>query len=236
MWNELKGCLLEASEETCGRTQGRPRHRETWWWTEDVAKAVKEKKRMFKISKKSKNESDRMEYYAARKHARKAVCDAQEVDRKRLGDKLVEEDRNGNLLRMAKQMVARNRDVVGGGCVKDSNGNVTVEQEKLMEVWRQYFQKLLNEEFVWNKESLGTEDAVAGPAEEITTSEVRTAISKMKSGKAAGPSGIAAEMLKAAGEDGVTWVTDICTSIVREGRYRLIGEKVGWCVCVQRER
>ena len=40
----------------------------------------------------------------------------------------------------------------------------------------------------------------------------------MKSGKAAGPSGIAAEMLKAAGEDGVTWVTNICNSIVREGK------------------
>ena len=88
---------------------------------------------MFKIWKKSKNESDRMEYYAARKHARNAVCDAQEVERNRFGDKLVEEDRNGNLFRMAKQMVVRNRDVVGGGCVKDSNGNVTVEQEKLME-------------------------------------------------------------------------------------------------------
>jgi len=89
----------------------------------------------------------------------------------------------------------------------------------------------LNEEFAWNKESLGTEDAVAGPAEEITTSEVRTAISKMKSGKAAGPSGIAAEMLKAAGEDGVTWVTDICNSIVREGKIPSDWRK-SWLVCV----
>ena len=36
MWNELKDCLLEVSEETCGRTKGQPRHRETWWWTEDI--------------------------------------------------------------------------------------------------------------------------------------------------------------------------------------------------------
>ena len=81
-------------------------------------------------------------------------------------------------------------------------------------MWRQYFEKLLNEEFAWNNKSLGTEDAVAGPVEEITTSEVRTATSKMKLERAAGPSGIAAEMLKAAGEDGVTWVTDICNSDV----------------------
>ena len=51
-------------------------------------------------------------------------------------------------------------------------------------------------------------EVVVGPAEEISTSELRADIAKMKSGKAAGSSEIAAEMLKAAGEDGVLWVTD----------------------------
>src|SRR4029077_9354913 len=55
--------------------------------------------------------------------------------------------------------------------------------------------------------------------------------SKMKSGKAAGPSGIAAEMLKAAGEDGVLWVTDIYNAIVREGKIPTEWRK-SWIVCV----
>ena len=58
---------------------------------------------------------------------------------------------------------------------------------------------------------------VSGPAEEIALSEVREAIGKMKMGKAVGPSGIAAEMLVAAGEAGVIWVTDLCNVIVKEG-------------------
>src|SRR3989441_510150 len=37
------------------------------------------------------------------------------------------------------------------------------------------------------------------------------------SGKAAGPSGVAADMLKAAGEAEVRWVTDICNEVVRSG-------------------
>ena len=49
-------------------------------------------------------------------------------------------------------------------------------------------------------------------------SEVRAAICKMKKGKAVGPSGIGAEMLSAAGEAGVSWVTDLCNVIVKEGR------------------
>ena len=48
--------------------------------------------------------------------------------------------------------------------------------------------------------------------------EVRVAIANMKAGKAVGPSGIGAEMLSAAGEAGVLWVTDLCNVIVKEGR------------------
>ena len=52
---------------------------------------------------------------------------------------------------------------------------------------------------------------------EISVSEVSSAISKAKSGKAAGPSGVAADILKAAGEAEVKWVTDICNEVVRSG-------------------
>ena len=48
--------------------------------------------------------------------------------------------------------------------------------------------------------------------------EVRTAISKMKDNKATGPSGVAANMIKATGEAGVQWVMDICNVAVNEGR------------------
>lgn len=53
--------------------------------------------------------------------------------------------------------------------------------------------------------------------EKISVDEVRAAIAKMKTGKAAGPSGIGAEMLKATGEDGVAWVADLCNAVVKEG-------------------
>ena len=41
----------------------------------------------------------------------------------------------------------------------------------------------------------------------ISPDEVRLAIFKAKSGKATGPSGVASDMLKAAGESRVKWVT-----------------------------
>ena len=71
----------------------------------------------------------------------------------------------------------------------------------------------MNEEFDWNKNSLEPVNAVSGPEERISTNEVRAAIAKMKIGKAGGPSGVVAEVLKAAGEAALLWVT---------------GESLGW--------
>ena len=59
-------------------------------------------------------------------------------------------------------------------------------------------------------------DKVCGPAEIISYSEVKSAI--IKSGKAAGPSGVVAEMLRASGDVGVQWVTDLCNKVVQEGK------------------
>ena len=60
-------------------------------------------------------------------------------------------------------------------------------------------------------------DKVCGPAEIISCNEVKSAITKTKSGKTAGPSGVVAEMLRASGDVGVQWVTDLCNNIVQEG-------------------
>ena len=51
----------------------------------------------------------------------------------------------------------------------------------------------------------------------ISADEVRLVIFKATSGKATGPSGIAADMLKAVGESRVKWVTDICNEGVSSG-------------------
>ena len=40
----------------------------------------------------------------------------------------------------------------------------------------------------------------------------------MKSGKAAGPSDIVVEMIKAAGDTGATMIRDLATAIIRDGK------------------
>ena len=57
----------------------------------------------------------------------------------------------------------------------------------------------------------------AGPPPSVRAALVRKAISKMKCGKAAGPSGILAEMLKAAGEERVELLRQLMEEIFCSG-------------------
>ena len=85
--------------------------------------------------------------------------------------------------------------------MKGVDGRTIVEEKKIMRRWKEYYDQLLNEEFDWNKDSIDelnkVEAAVDGRV--ISADEVRLAKFKAKSGKATGSSGVAVDMLKAAG-------------------------------------
>ena len=79
-----------------------------------------------------------------------------------------------------------------------------------------------------NEDVLIDADVVSGPLEEISIEEVRAAIHKMKNDKSTGPTVVAAEMLKASGESGVRWMTDVLSAVVEKRIYRRIGARAGW--------
>ena len=60
---------------------------------------------------------------------------------------------------------------------------------------------------------------------------VKKAISTMKSGKAAGPSGIVVEMIKSAGDTGATMICDLATAIIRDDKVPTDWEQ-SFVVCV----
>src|ERR1700757_990000 len=115
-------------------------------------------------------------------------------------------------------MLRKNRDVVGSACIRNKEQNVLTDENEIKEVWKHYFEKLLNEEFEWDQGSLEKADAVSGPCDSISVEEVRSALASSKSGKAAGPSEVVVEMLEASGEAGLQWVTDICNEVERSGK------------------
>ena len=82
------------------------------------------------------------------------------------------------------------QDITGGKYVKDSKGEVKVEEKEILERWKEYFRNLLNEQ---NEYQMDDTPIIKGPLNEITEREVVTALKRMKTGKAPGPTGIASD-------------------------------------------
>ena len=79
-------------------------------------------------------------------------------------------------------MANRNKNVVGGESVKDKERKAQVENSRMLEVWREYYEKLLNEEFMWRRDCLETLAPIEGPCEQFSVEEVRNAIHLAKNG------------------------------------------------------
>ena len=112
-------------------------------------------------------------------------------------------------------MAGERKDIIDMKYLKSENGEVLTEPHAANGRWRHYMEKLLNVENDWDR--ILEADIVEGPCELISEREVEEAIRSMKVEKAAGPSEIVVEMLKAAGSKGVKIMTKICSHVVREG-------------------
>ena len=125
--------------------------------------------------------------------------------------------KSADIFHLAKQMRRDNQDVMGEKPVKNDAGQLSLDEEAKKAAWKEHYERLFNVEFPWNPEDLSEESPVEGPSEPITLEMITKAISKMASGKAAGPSGIVAEMLKPVGEAGAIEVHDLIEDIISEG-------------------
>ena len=121
-------------------------------------------------------ETRRQDYNWAKIAAKRAIFKAKSDERKKFCEDLEREDEKGNMFRVAKQMMSRNRDVVGASCVKGSDGKIVVQEDKLMEVWRAHYDGISKEEFTGDREGLTNVSPVCGPSERISALEVDAAI------------------------------------------------------------
>ena len=69
--------------------------------------------------------------------------------------------------------------------IKDENDNVMVNSEAMLKRWKEYFEKLMNEE---NNREPRTEEP------QVVNEEVKNALKRIKKGKAAGPDELLVEV------------------------------------------
>ena len=218
MWNKVAVCIRGHAKEVLGESKGKgPQTKETWWWDEEVQKAVKRKRTNFKTWQMNKNMENWESYKNANKEAKKAVRDAKS---KVFGDfykKLESKEGERNIYRLAKRRDMKTRDLTSVKCIKGEDSRVLVQENEINERWTSYFEKLLNENHRDNI-CLEAERRDNTFFRRISVLEVKKALRKMNTGRALGPDGIPIEVWKHLGDKGLTWLTRLFNKIMMAGR------------------
>ena len=74
LWNTFKNSMLQACDEVCGKKNGRRNHGDTWWWNEEVKKAIQQKKVAYEKRYKNRLEENKAKYKNIKNRTKKVVA------------------------------------------------------------------------------------------------------------------------------------------------------------------
>jgi len=80
----MKKIMMETAQRICGMLKAPCRHKETWWWNEEVAEAVpvREKKMMYRKWTRKNSKEAWIEYKKCRQSAKRVISLAKEKKQK----------------------------------------------------------------------------------------------------------------------------------------------------------
>ena len=121
------------------------------------------------------------------------------------------------MIRSFNRMKSYNQDIVVDKSIKDDDDNLVFDDKSKLRARKSHYKKLFNFEDPWDSSTLSEEQPLQGPPIRITTEMVSKALTKMKKGHAAGPSGLNVEMILAGGNDIIVATTHLVNCVVAEG-------------------
>ena len=95
------------------------------------------------------------------------------------------------MFKIAKNMKRDNKDLRGSKYIKNANGELIVKDNEVLDRWRNFFEKLLNEMSCYYTDEVVK---VEGLLPNVTVDEVLRALKKMKNNKTAGPSKVTSDL------------------------------------------
>ena len=96
------------------------------------------------------------------------------------------------MFKIAKHRHRQSKDVQQIRVIKSKTGEMMMEEEKVKQRWKEYFDNLLNQENHTERREMRTEERERD-VEDFSDEELRTGLRKMKKGKAQGPDEIPVE-------------------------------------------
>ena len=121
------------------------------------------------------------------------------------------------MIKSFNRMKSYNQDIVVDKSIKDDDDNLVFDDKSKLRARKSHYKKLFNFEDPWDSSTLSEEQPLQGPPIRITTEMVSKALTKMKKGHGAGPSGLNVEMILAGGNDIIVATTHLVNCVVAEG-------------------
>ncbi|MGL4932411.1 MAG: RNA-directed DNA polymerase, partial [Aeromonas sp.] len=217
LWANVTKMICDAAGECLGVTKpGRQFiDKQVWWWTNEVQKATKAKKAVFKRWHVSRAADDWQEYKRLKSIAKKAVATAKARHYADLYARLDTPKGANQIYKLANARLRSTLDIGQVMNIKDAEHRVLRDPPAILQRWKEYFDSTCNEEFL--HPPITSAAPVSGPVLPISLAEVEFAIKKMKSGKAPGPDDIPVEAWKLLGHRGVEVLTRMFNKIIDKG-------------------
>jgi hypothetical protein len=228
IWKEMTTHIRNVSIEMFEVTRENKREsKDTWRWNDNVQKAINEKKECYKRLHHNKSEENIQKYKEARKNAKKAVSRVRSQAYAELYRKLDTKDDKNDVYKMAKFRERKIRDFNQAKCIKDEADRLLVKDEKIKNRWREYFDKLFNDESA--KIMIELDDSIDTNRQfiqRIQESEMKEVLKKMKTSKTLGPDDIPIEVWRYLGDMVIVWHIKLFNIIFGPIRCLMNGEEV----------
>ena len=195
-WTKMKEALTAAADSVLGYEK----HRNPDWFSDTLEPLLERRNQLYSKWLSSRRDSDRLQFLEARRRARKAVGAAknawfqniaEEAQRVRFGGKKV--------WQCICDMQRAHRGLVPTrtATVRNEDGTPCTNTEAQHQCWRQHFSSILNICSHYSLTELAQRPTRTSMADPPSLEELMQAVSKLKSSKAGGSSGILPEMLRA---------------------------------------
>ena len=187
---------------------------ETWWWNQEVHEKLKDKRNAKKVWDTIKNDASNLAYKTVRKQAKREVAKARNKAYDELYEKLETKEKENELFKIAKQTNRQSKDVQQERVIKSKTGEILMEEHKVKQRWKKYFDDLLNQENPRERREM-RRDETKTDVEDISVEEIRTGLGKIKKGKAQGSDDIPVEVWIALGNKGVEFLVNFFNRLLQ---------------------
>jgi hypothetical protein len=228
IWKEMTTHIRKVTIEVLVVTRGNKHEpKDTWWWNDDVQKTISEKKECYKRLHHNRSDENIQKYKEIRRNTKKTVSEVRVQAYAELYRKLDTKEGENDVYKITKLWERKTRYFNQVKCIKDEADRLLVKDDEIKNRWREYFNKLFNDES--EKTATELDDSVVINrrfVRRIQESEVKEALKKIKTDKALGPDDIPIEVWRCLGDITIVWLTKLFNIIFRYNKMPLMSEEV----------